>query len=50
MVSIRIAGVIGKSPRATVVVNVRGREDWVVWVRQGVVELVVLGEIVNVIA
>lgn len=50
MASIRIAGVIGRSPRAIVVVNVSGREDWVVWVRQGVVELVVLGEIVNVIA
>lgn len=50
MASIRIAGVIGKSPRAVVVDRVRGRENWVVWVRQGVIELIVLGEIVSVIA
>lgn len=50
MVSIRIVGVTGSSPRAAVMNRAGGREVWVDWVRQGVVELVVFGEMVNVIA
>lgn len=45
-----MAGAIGRSPRAAVVNRAKGREVWVVWVRQGVVELTILGEIVSVIA
>lgn len=50
MVSIIIVGVIGSSPRAVVVNRANGRRVWVVWIRHGVVELVVLGEMVSVIA
>lgn len=45
-----MVGVIGRRPRAAVVKMARGRGVWVVWVRQGVVELVVFGEMVSVIA
>lgn len=50
MANIRIAGVIGRRPSATVVEIVNGREPWVLLIRQGVVALAVLGEIVRVIA
>lgn len=45
-----MVGVIGNNPRVAVVNRAKGREVWVVWVRQGVVELVVFGEMVSVIA
>lgn len=45
-----MVGVIGSSPRVAMVNRARGMEVWVVWVRQGVVELIILGEIVSVIA
>lgn len=45
-----MAGVIGSNPRVDTTNKARGKETWVVWVRQGVVELVVLGETVSVIA
>lgn len=50
MVSARIAGVIGSSPRAVVVDKARIIVDWVVLTRQGVVAFVVLGEMVRVMA
>lgn len=49
VVSIRMVGVIGNRPRADVIDRASGREVWVVLVRQGVIEPVVVGEIVNVI-
>lgn len=45
-----MVGVTGNNPRAVVVNRAKGRRVWVVWIRQGVVELVVLGEMVSVIA
>ena len=44
-----MVGVIGNRPKADVMNRASGREVWVVLVRQGVVELVVAGEMVNVI-
>lgn len=45
-----MVGVMGSNPRAVTVKMARGREVCVVWARQGVVEAVVLGEMVRVIA
>lgn len=45
-----MVGVIGNSPRVAVMDRASGRVVWVVLVRQGVIELVVFGEIVSVIA
>lgn len=45
-----MAGVMGNSPRAAVVDMARGSVVWVVWVRHGVVEFVVWGEIVSAMA
>lgn len=45
-----MAGVIGNSPREIVVDRARVSVVWVVWVRHGVVALVVLGEMVRAMA
>lgn len=45
-----MAGVIGRSPKAIDEVRARVRVDWVLGVRHGKVELVVVGEIVRAIA
>ena len=45
-----IVGVSGRRPNAITVNRAKGREVWVVRIRQGVVEVVVLGEMVRVIA
>lgn len=49
MVSVRTAGVRGRRANAAVVESASRREVWVVLVRQGVDELLMLGEIVSVI-
>lgn len=46
----RMVGVMGSNPRAVTVKMARRREACVVWVRQGVVEVVVLGEMVRAMA
>lgn len=44
-----MVGAIGNRPRADATNRASGKEVWVVMVRQGVVALVVAGEMVNVI-
>lgn len=50
MVNTRTAGVTGSNARAVMVKMARGSEACVVWARQGVVEVIVLGEMVRAIA